>query len=92
MAKGYELGLLRWGDGTQRLSFWASTYGRDTHFVLGTDGKAYRVEPDDNLIEVDLVYELRMLLRMLEIAEEQYEDGQAARREHREQRRNKGAK
>lgn len=63
--------LLKWGDGTIRLSFWDAVSGNDAIFVLGEGGQAWRAETEyespadlagkERLIECDLVQELRGL-------------------------------
>lgn len=60
--------LLKWGDGTIRLSFWDVVSGNDAIFVLGEGGQAWRAEtvyssPTDlegkeKLIECDLALAL----------------------------------
>lgn len=55
--------LLAWGDGTIRLTFWDSDYGNDRSFILGVDGLAYEEAKDETRHVVDLIVELRKMVK-----------------------------
>lgn len=54
--------LLKWGDGTIRLSFWDAISGADVVFVLQPSGQAWRAgeteEHGESWTPIDLVREL----------------------------------
>ena len=63
--------LLRWGDGTIRLSFWDVSRGEDRIFVLREDGLASLVsaiadDGSETLVAVNLVLALRRLAHEME--------------------------
>jgi hypothetical protein len=76
VAKGFEFGLLRWGNGDICLTYWDSLHGHDVNFVINPDGtvdlKDYVDDPtaEDELAErrtpVTLGLALIALLERLE--------------------------
>lgn len=56
-----ELELLRWGDGTIRLTYWDSIDGKDRIFILTADGQAFEEDADDVRHPVNLVTELHTM-------------------------------
>ena len=56
-----QLELLKWGDGSIRLTFWDTMHGKDVVFILDEDGSAYVEQEDETRTAVDLALELRKM-------------------------------
>jgi len=71
MSKGYEWGLLHWGNGEVHLTYWDSLHGDDINLILNADGTVERhtyeyppgTTPDDAGLEVRTPVDLVALLR-----------------------------